>query len=228
VSDEKHARARFMGVDLLAEPGVFVVRAETELLGRAAVRCLTELRAPEAAGSELRMIDMGSGSGNLTCGVARAVPEVRVWASDLEEAPVALTAKNVVLCGIGARVTVSRGDLFAPLAGLGLERTIDLIVCNPPYIATVRLDKDRAHLLENEPRAAFDGGPYGISLQQRLIKEGAPFLRPGGWLAFEFGVGQDRQVKALFDRAKAYDRVELAANEAGEARVALGRKKADE
>jgi release factor glutamine methyltransferase len=218
------ARARFMGVELLVEPGVFSVREETELLGRSAVRCLTELRAAGAACEALRMIDMGSGSGNLTCGIAAALPELRVWASDLEEAPFSLTTKNVQLHGLESRVAVSRGDLFAPLAGLGLEGTIDVIVCNPPYIATVRLEKDRAHLLENEPRAAFDGGPYGISLQQRLIKEGVPFLRPGGWLLFEFGVGQDRQVKVLFDRSKAYDKVELATNAAGEARVAMGRK----
>ena len=54
-----------MGVDLGVEPGVFVVREETELLGNTAVRTLTELRSPASNGAELRMIDMGSGSGNL-------------------------------------------------------------------------------------------------------------------------------------------------------------------
>jgi release factor glutamine methyltransferase len=208
-----------MGVDLEAAPGVFVVREETEILGNAAVRALTE------QSGEVRVLDMGCGSGNLSCAIAVHVPKARVWASDLLEACAALTRRNVARHGLEARVTVSRGDLFAPLAGLELEGTIDAVVMNPPYIATVRLDKDRAELLKDEPREAFDGGPYGISMVQRLIKESAPFLKPGGALLFEFGVGQERQIKALVGRARLYDPVVFEHNLAGEARAVVARKK---
>jgi release factor glutamine methyltransferase len=139
---------------------------------------------------------------------------------------VALTKRNVARHGLDERVTVVQGDLFAPLAGHALEGTVDVVVMNPPYIATVRLGKDRAELLNEGPREAFDGGPYGISMFQRLIRESAPFLKPGGALMFEFGVCQERQVKALFDRARLYDSVEFASNEAGQARAVIARKSA--
>ncbi len=73
-------------------------------------------------------------------------------------------------------------------------------------------------------RAAFDGGPYGISIHQRLVRDAADFLRPGGWLLFEFGQGQDRQVAALVARAKAYEPVSFATDEAGIPRVACVRR----
>jgi release factor glutamine methyltransferase len=208
-----------MGLEIEAAPGVFSVREETEILARAAIRVLEE------KGSAVRVIDMGSGSGNFSCALAARFPEARIWASDLLEACRDLTLRNVERHGFSSRVTVTQGDLFAPLAELGLEGTIDAVVMNPPYIASVRLDKDRADLLANEPREAFDGGPYGISMVQRLIRESAPLLAPGGALLFEFGVGQERQIKALFDRAKLYDPVSFERNDAGEARAAVARKK---
>jgi HemK-like putative methylase len=168
---------------------------------------------------------MCCGSGNLACAVANALPSARVWAADLTEACVSLAKKNVARLGLGARVSVGQGDLFAGLGGHDLTGTIDAVICNPPYISTGRLEKDRAHLLESEPREAFDGGPYGLSIHQRVIGEALAFLRPGGWLLFEFGAGQDRQMKLLFGRAKAYDEVTLIPDGSGENRVIVARKK---
>jgi release factor glutamine methyltransferase len=212
----------FMGVELLAGPEVLVPREETELLGASAVDVLRAL--VEAGTKEPRMLEPGTGSGNLSCGIGTAVPEARIWAADLTAPCAELATRNVARCGLAERVTVAQGDLFGAFAGLELEGTIDVVVMNPPYIPSVKLAKERAELLENEPREAFDGGPYGISIHQRLIKESVHWLRPGGHLLFEFGVGQDRQVRALFDRASGlYAEVRLAANAAGEPRVAIAR-----
>ena len=219
-------RTTFMGLELTFEPGVFAVREETELLGWTAVNRLQELESGSGkTPRELRVIDLGTGSGNLTCGISKAVPNARVWAIDIETACITLTKKNVERHDLSDRVEVLMGDLFAPLAGRGLEGSIDAVVCNPPYIASVRLEKDRAYLVANEPRAAFDGGPFGISIQMRLAKEALPFLKPGGWLLFEFGVGQERQVKQLIERTDGYDSVDFARNQKGEARVSVNRKK---
>ena len=127
---------------------------------------------------------------------------------------------------VSDRVIVVQGDLFAGLAGLGLDGSIDVVVCNPPYISQGKLATERAGLLAFEPREAFDGGPYGISIQQRVVKEALPFLRPGGTLLFEIGLGQDRQVTMLLDRAKQYEDVQHLANSAGQVRVVSGRKRA--
>jgi len=213
---------KFMGLTLYAEPHVFFVRKETELLGHAAV-----LRLQEGTSSQQRFIDVGCGAGNLACGIATAVPTALGWASDISPLCSRLTRRNVDRTMLTDRVKVFEGDLFAPFAGEGIGGTIDVVVCNPPYIATTRLETDRAHLLLHEPREAFDGGPYGLSVHQRLIKEALEYLRPGGHLIFEFGVGQERQVKILFERSRAYDLIDFVRNEAGEARVGVGRKRAE-
>ena len=199
--------ARFMGVDLLVERGVLLPRQETELLGQTALEHLHETA---------RVIDMCCGSGNLACALATRLPRARIWASDLTDACVSLARRNVAYTGV-QNVEVRQGDLFSALEGL--EGTIDLVVCNPPYISQAKLAGERAALLENEPREAFDGGPYGLTIQQRVVKEALPFLKPGGWLLFEIGAGQERQVELLIARTRAYQQIRKVADAAGEVRV---------
>ena len=103
-----------------------------------------------------------------------------VWAADLTGPCVETAKRNASALGLQSRVTVVQGDLFAALAGLQLEGTVDVIVCNPPYISTGRLAADRASLLKHEPREAFDAGPYGLAIHQRVVKAAPVFLKPGG------------------------------------------------
>ena len=213
--------AMFMGVELIVAEGALAPREETELLGNTA---LAAIRSCSYAAPSV--IDMCCGSGNLACAIAHHLPDVRVWASDLTDGCIAVARRNVEHVGVSDHVVVVQGDLFGGLAGLGLEGSVDVVVCNPPYISQGKLATDRAELLEHEPREAFDGGPYGLSIQQRVVKEALPFLRPGGILLFEIGLGQDRQVKVLFDRAKAYEDIRLVPNDKGEVRVVSGRKSA--
>ncbi|MGZ5094833.1 MAG: N5-glutamine methyltransferase family protein [Burkholderiales bacterium] len=216
---EAYARGRveFMGIELAVAPGALVPRAETELLGRTAVDILLAMRL-----SAPRVIDMCCGTGNLACAIAHHVPHSRVWASDLTDGCVTVARRNVELRRVSGRVLVHQGDLFASLAGQELEGSIDVIVCNPPYISEARLQSERAPLLELEPREAFAAGPYGISIHQRVIRDALAFLRPDGVLLFEVGLGQERQVKTLFERSRRYEDIRVVQNEAGEGRVVLG------
>ncbi len=210
-------QVRFLGIELEIRGSVLRPRRETELLGSVARRLLDDARDAPVC------IDMCCGSGNLALALATQSPDVQVVACDLTPGAVENARHNVVQLGFQDQIAVVQGDMFKPLAGL--EGKIDLIVSNPPYISTSRLlSGDRAHLLINEPREAFDGGPYGISLHSRLITEGAAFLKSGGWLAFEFGLGQDRQVAALLKRARAYEDPQWHLNEAGDKRVVCARK----
>lgn len=216
-------RQRFMGVELLVRPGALVPREETELLGTTAVRLLREQLEAERL-EEAYVVDMCCGSGNLACGIASALPQVRFWASDLTDDCVSVARQNVLHLGLTERIEVAQGDLFASIAHRNLEEKITAVVCNPPYISTKRLAETSADLLQHEPREAFDGGPYGISIYQRVVKEALPFLRPGGWLLFEVGAGQGRQVKALFERLGRYEEISSVNDRSGEARVVFGRK----
>ena len=215
---------RFMGVSLELAPDVLVPRQETELLGQSAAAILRDRQSEIAGAAGPVAIDMCCGSGNLGLAIAAEIPSARVWAADLTDSTVALARRNAERLALQHRVTIRQGDLFAAFAEDGLEGGVDLIVCNPPYISTSRLEGESAHLLAAEPREAFDGGPYGISIHQRVIRDAVAFLKPGGWLLFEFGEGQDRQAAALIARTKAYEPVTFASNEAGTPRVALVRK----
>ena len=205
-----------MGVSLELATEVLVPRQETEALGREAVAILREHCGPGAI-----VIDMCCGSGNLGLAIASELPGSRVWCADLTDGAVTTARLNVERLGVGERVAVRQGDLFEAFEADGLAGAADMIVCNPPYISTARLEGDSAHLLRSEPREAFDGGPYGLSIHQRLVREAVGFLKPGGWLLFEFGEGQHRQVAALTARAKAYEPVSFVNDEAGKPRVAV-------
>jgi release factor glutamine methyltransferase len=213
---------QFMGMDLDVPANVLMPRAETELLAREAQALLADL------GKAPLCIDMCCGVANLAVALATTHAGATVWASDLTDDAVRAARRNADKHGLAGRVHVVQGDLFAPLAVENLQGRVDLIVANPPYISTRRLvDGDRAHLLAGEPREAFDGGPYGIALHQRIIAEAPAFLKPGGWLGFEFGEGQNRQIAALIKRARIYGEPRWHRNEADADRVVFIQKRAD-
>jgi len=219
-------RRRFMGLDLAVGAGALVPRAETELLARTAAELLVDITM--MPGAPIVVIDMCCGAGNIACALAAHDARLLVYAADLTAPCVALCRRNFAALGLEGRVSVHEGDLFAALAGLPLAGRADMIVANPPYISTARLapGKDRAALLAREPVEAFDGGPYGLSVHQRLIREAPAFLRPDGWLLFEIGAGQDRQIRALFQRS-GYDPPTFIADNEGRPRVAVARRPRD-
>lgn len=210
----------FMDVDLVVAEGALAPREETELLGNTALEVIRSFGSVSP-----RVIDMCCGSGNLACAIAHHIQTASVWASDLTDGCIAVARQNVDHVSVSDRVAVAQGDLFSGLDDYDLEGSIDIVVCNPPYISQGKLATDRSELLEHEPREAFDGGPYGLTIQQRVIKEALPFLRPHGILMFEIGLGQEKQVKMLFERSAAYDDIKLISNLKGEVRVVSGRKK---
>ena len=210
--------SHFMGLELAFNPNVCFIRPETEILGNCAVSFLQNLDAPI-------MIDVGCGSGNLTCGVAAAINTLRVYAVDILTSSVSLTRKNIDLCKLSNSISVFEGDAFEPLRSLDLEGKVDAVICNPPYIASSRIKGDRAHLLAHEPVEALDGGPFGFKMHQRLIREAPFFLRDKGVLMSEFGAGQHQQVQKLFERSGLYESVEFGHDDNGQPRVIFAIKK---
>ncbi|SFE89761.1 HemK family putative methylases [Methylobacterium sp. yr596] len=213
-----YVTGRFLGVDIAYPADVLAPREETELLGRAAIEILRGRPGPA------RVVDMCCGSGNLACAVATACDAAIVWACDLMPACVAAAAHNVDRLGLSNRVQVRRGDLFAALPIEDFDRSIDLVICNPPYIPSLRLDGDKAHLLDAEPREAFDGGLYGFTIHQRVIGSALRYLRPGGWVALEFGERQEKQIAALFRRAGGYHDLQYRCDPRGVPRVAVAQR----
>ncbi len=210
-SESRTKLRRFMGLELEWAPGVLIPRPETELLARAALE-----RLDQAA----RVADLCCGCGNLAAIIALAAPASRVVAADISAAATALARRNMARLRVSDRVVVREGDLFSALANDRRDGPFDMIVANPPYISSARLDSEASHLLLDEPREAFDGGPYGLSIHQRLISDAPAFLTPGGRLLFEFGAGQERQVELLFARARSFEDIVFLPDEGGRPRVA--------
>jgi release factor glutamine methyltransferase len=163
---------KFMDIELELGSDVLVPREETEILGRAALGLLY------GRGADARVIDMCCGSGNLGLAIAAKMPGARVWSADLTDSTVATARRNADRLGLADRVTIAQGDLFGAFDGMDLAGSIDLVVCNPPYISSARLEGDRSELLASEPREAFDGGPYGLSIHQRLIRDAVTSSSP--------------------------------------------------
>lgn len=215
-------RQRFMGLEMLAGPDALIPRAETELLARGAIEVLQGL-LPGMAGRAPLVIDVCSGCGNVAAAVAAAIPEAQVHAADLSPEAVAFARRNMAHLGLAERVSVHEGDLLAPFESEAFLGRVDLLTGNPPYISTGRLASMAGEIIGHEPTLAFDGGPLGIRILQRIIREAPRFLRPGGWLAFEMGLGQGPAVIQRMKSSGHYDTIEALTDADGDVRAVRAR-----
>jgi len=184
-------RQEFMGLEYHVGPGALIPRRETELLGMDAAEVLASIleRVPRP-----NVLDLCTGAGNIAVALAVRCPAARIWATDLEADALRLAADNVRLHDVGDRVQLYQGDLFGALANAGAPK-FDLISCNPPYLTTKHATHMPQEIGGGEPTAAFDGGPFGISITLRLIREAPDYLVSGGWLCFELGAGQGEMLE---------------------------------
>ena len=213
-------RQSFMGLELLAGPEALVPRKETEILGRAALRVLRQ--TAEERGRAV-VLDVCTGSGNLALALAYHEPRCEVVGGDLSADAVSLARRNAARSGLADRVRFVEGDMFAPFEEAGLRGGADLVVCNPPYISTAKAAGMPTEIAEFEPRLAFDGGAFGISILFRLVAGAPQFLKPGSWLCFEVGAGQGEPMAARLERAGSYVAVERVRDDAGDVRALLAR-----
>ncbi|MEQ1516028.1 MAG: HemK/PrmC family methyltransferase [Usitatibacteraceae bacterium] len=214
------ARQQFMGVELIATSEALIPREETELLGYAA---LAELRTIVREKGQATVIDVCTGSGNLALALAWHEPRARVWASDLSVGAVALARRNLGLLGLGDRVEFRVGDLLAAFDTSEFHGKVDLLVCNPPYISSSKVDGMHGEIIGHEPRLAFDGGPLGIRILLRLISEAPRFLRGGGWLIFEIGLGQGPGILKRLLQSGEYADIKELLDKHGQIRAVLAR-----
>jgi len=189
-------RQQFMGLELLADRRALIPRRETELLGQSALTLLRDLATRH---DQPTVIDVCTGSGNLAVALAYYVPQARLFASDLSPDAVELAKRNVLHLGLEKRVEVRVGDLLEPFDRPSFHGMVDLITCNPPYILSRNVDGLPKEISDHEPRSAFDGGPFGVKIMNRFIREAPKFLRRGGWIAFEVGLGQGAAILKRFD-----------------------------
>ena len=216
-------RQHFLGVEMLAGPEALIPRAETQILARAALERVRECLA--AATEPPVVIDVCTGSGNIVVALATHAPGARYFASDVSAEAVELARRNAAFAGVEHAIEFRTGDLLQPFEELAGRA--DLIACNPPYISSPKVDALPPETGAHEPRIAFDGGPLGIRILNRLVSEAAPLLRTGGWLVFEVGEGQARGMRGRLAASRAYTEIDERTDAAGSGRVVCGRRGAE-
>lgn len=190
-------RQTFMGIEMLAGSQALIPRFETEILGYSALTLLKELVRERR---QVTIIDLCTGSGNLALAMAHYEPNCIVIGSDISEEAVELATQNAVHLGLSDRVKFVVGDLFEPFENEQYMGKVDMLLCNPPYISSTRVDELPSEISAYEPREAFDGGPFGVSVMMALIKSGPALLKPNSWLGFEVGLGQGEAMKRKIQR----------------------------
>ena len=143
-------------------------------------------------GKVVDVLDLCTGSGCLAVMAADVFPRAQVDAVDVSKDALAVARKNVGEYRLEDRISLHEGDLFAPVSG----RRYDLILCNPPYVtdaSMARLPKEYQH----EPKLALAGGPDGMNVIRRLLREARSYLKRGGVLIVEVG-GERATVEKQF------------------------------
>jgi release factor glutamine methyltransferase len=178
----------FWGLPFEVTPDVLIPRPETELIVEEALGLFPDGDAPGV------IVDAGTGSGCLAVALALEFTDARVIATDISEAALAVARRNAARNGAG-HIDFRGGDLLEPVT----ERA-DLIVSNPPYVASGDAPGLVPEVREHEPHVALFAGPNGLSLFERLFPAAATRIRPAGRLIVEVGYDQDDRVAVIAAR----------------------------
>lgn len=212
----------FMGLTFRVNEHVLIPRQDTEVLVE---ETLAHLRPG------MRVLDMCTGSGCIAVSLKKlwrgdglsgkaqkdGAEEITVDAADISRDALFVAEENAGR--LKADIRLIQSDLFAQIGG-----TYDVIVSNPPYIESSEIEKLADEVRLHEPRQALDGTEDGLHFYRRILLEGTPHLKDGGWLLFEIGCGQAAQVAELMRRS-GYEEIKVVQDLAGLDRVVAGRQK---
>nr|WP_267213033.1 peptide chain release factor N(5)-glutamine methyltransferase [Chelatococcus asaccharovorans] len=183
-------RQEFWGLPFALSAATLVPRPDTETLVEAALKAM---RDEGRAGSRLRILDLGTGSGCILIALLSELPAATGVGIDLSPEAARMARDNAAMNGVGERASFLVGDWAA-----AVEAPFDLIVSNPPYIETGDIEALAPDVKLYDPRLALDGGPDGLAAYWRVGAEAWRLLRPGGHLFVEVGAGQAGDVGRLF------------------------------
>jgi release factor glutamine methyltransferase len=216
-------RKEFFGLALEVSPAVLIPRPESEYVVLEFLRLAKENPQP-------RVLDIGTGSGNLAIAAAHQHPGARVTAIDISSEALAVASGNAQRHKVAERIRFLKGDLFAPLSEPGALATgqerFDFILSNPPYIAHEDIPALPRGVRDYEPHLALDGGPGGFTVFDRLIDGVVDYLVPGGCLIVEIGSPQEKPARERLINHRDYELGETIRDGSGHPRVLRARKRA--
>ncbi len=176
----------FYGLKLQVSPHVLIPRDDTCAVVQLAIH--QALFLPESP----RILDLCTGSGCIGLALASRIKDARVTLADISKDALAMAKKNAALNKLSAHISCVQADALKPAAPfLG---KFDMIVSNPPYITAWEMEQLPRSVADYEPHLALFGGEDGLDFYRSIAKNYKSALKPGGYLAFEFGMGQGDDV----------------------------------
>lgn len=210
----------FMGCEFKVNENVLVPRMETEFLTEDAIDILrSEFAASyREAGKTIHVLDMCTGSGCIIISILNWLKknEVSIEGTGVDISEKALEIARENAERLGASPTFLQGDLFEPVEG-----KFELIISNPPYIRTADIQMLESEVKDHDPYLALNGEEDGLHFYRRIIKESTDYIIPGGWLLFEIGHDQGKDVYALMEE-NGYKNIEIRKDMSGLDRIVLG------
>jgi release factor glutamine methyltransferase len=206
-------RREFWGLDFEVSPAVLIPRPSTELIVE------TVLELFRGASTPLTVADVCTGCGCVAVAIAHERHAASVVATDISPEALEVARRNAARHGVGDRVTFTRADLLS-----GVDGPFDVIAANPPYVVDGAGPALQPEVRDHEPDVALFGGSDGLWLITRLVAEAPSRLRPGGYLIFEFGLGQDVEIEELIENAPEFTLIELRRDLQGIARTAVAKR----
>lgn len=196
----------FMGLTFRVTPDVLIPRQDTETL-------VEEVLKVVKPGN--RILDLCTGSGCILLSVLHYAKECAGTGADLSEAALCVAEENARALGIDAAFVHT--NLFEKIEG-----RYDVIVSNPPYIATEEIETLMPEVRKMEPRMALDGGADGLVFYRKIVAASKNYLNPGGRLLFEIGCSQGRDVAEMMNAA-GFGEIQVKKDLAGLDRVVSGK-----
>jgi release factor glutamine methyltransferase len=183
----------FWGLDLRLSKATLVPRPDTETVVEAA---LEFVRSNPTFGREIRIADIGTGSGAILLAVLKELEEAVGTGTDISGEAVATAEFNARRLGVNKRANFIQCNFAAALSG-----SFHLIVSNPPYIRSLDIQMLDAEVRDNDPHLALDGGRDGLDAYRAIIPQAAELLSPGGGLIVEVGYDQSGLVTQMMQAA---------------------------
>ena len=190
----------FFGLTFEVSPAVLIPRPETELLVERALAWIdAQVQTGGRSERELRVVDVGTGSGAIAVSLASRRKELRLLAGDVSWESLQVAGRNLLRHGVAGRVALVQMDLLSSLG-----RPLDLVLANLPYIPSQQLAALRN--LRYEPRLSLDGGENGLQSITRVLEQAVPRLAPGSLALMEIeastGPSVRRLARSLFPSAR--------------------------
>jgi release factor glutamine methyltransferase len=207
-------RQEFWGLEFVVTPDVLIPRPETELVVEAAIRALRNLPSP-------LLVDLCTGSGCIAVSIAKELKSSRIFAVDQSEEALAVARKNSAAHDVSGRIRFLAGNLFQPIQELDIQGKVDVITANPPYIPSRDLPSLQPEVRDFEPEMALIAGTEGTEIHERIIKEAPLFLKKGGSLIMEMGVGQAERLIAVAETSGVFTTPEIQKDLAGIDRIII-------